>query len=60
MGGGIYLLVYDDGRGKSHPGILHLSQRTGAEPEVCDGFTASNGVPYLIYYFDGEYCIEEP
>ncbi|MCM1541496.1 MAG: hypothetical protein NC121_09550 [Blautia sp.] len=59
-GGGIYFLVYDDGRGEGHPGVVHLAQRTGASPEVCDGFTASNGVPYLIYYFDGEYCIEEP
>lgn len=59
-GDGVYFLVYDDGRGESHPGIIHLAQRTGASPEVFDRFTASNGVSYLIYYFDGEYCIEEP
>lgn len=58
--GRIYFLVYDDGRGEDHPGIVHLTQRTGVEPEVCDRFTASNGVSYLVYYFDGEYQIEEP
>lgn len=59
-GQGVYFLVYDDGRGESHPGVVHLAQRTGAEPEVSDSFTAANGVPYLVYYFEGEYCIEEP
>lgn len=40
-------------------GLREIQEYCNAEPEVCDGFTASNGVPYLIYYFDGEYCIEE-
>ncbi|MCM1063922.1 MAG: hypothetical protein NC420_05495 [Eubacterium sp.] len=56
---GFYYLVYDDGRGLEHPCVSYLIQETGAEPEICDRFTASHGGAYLVYYFDGAYHIEE-
>ena len=59
-GEGVYFLVYDDGRGADHPGVAYLMQETGADPEICDRITVSHGGSYLIYYFDGEYHIEEP
>ena len=59
-GDGVYFLVYDDGRGAEHPGIAYLMQETGADPEICDRITVSHGGSYLIYYFDGEYHVEEP
>jgi len=54
---GVYFLVFDDGRGKEHPGVRWLAQETGASPVLYDSFTASHGGVYLIYYFDGELCI---
>lgn len=59
-GDGVYFLVYDDGRGVTHPGVAYLAQETGADPKVCDRITVSHGGTYLIYFFDGECRIEEP
>ena len=58
-GDGIYFLVYDGGGGISHPGVSYLIQETGVQPEICDRITVSPGGTYLVYYFDGKYCIEE-
>ena len=58
-GDGIYFLVYDGGGGTSHPGVSYLIQETGVQPEICDRITVSPGGTYLVYYFDGKYCIEE-
>lgn len=45
--------------GISHPGVSYLIQETGVQPEICDRITVSPGGTYLVYYFDGKYCIEE-
>lgn len=59
-GEGFYFLVYDSDSGLTHPCVSYLIQETGVQPEVYDRITVSHGGTYLIYFFDGEYHIEEP
>lgn len=53
-GRGIHLIVYEDGRDRSHPAVAYLHEETETAPELVEKFTASHGGTYLVWYFPGE------
>lgn len=52
-GRGFYFLIYDDGKGTSHPCVAYLIQKTGVQPKLCERISVSHGGSYLVYFFDG-------